>query len=137
MMKFKKMKEDLYIIRLERGEEVVEEVISFCKDLDIESAEIKGIGALGETELKHYNVEKQQYSSKNFNEEMEIGSLTGLVTSEGLHAHVVIANNKMQSFSGHLERGIVSATAEIILRKIPEKLSRIHDEETGLKVLDI
>ncbi len=136
-MKFKKVNENLYVLKLELGEEVVSEVVSFCKDLDIESAEINGLGALKEITLKHYSVKEQNYSEKHFEDEMEISSLYGLITSIGLHAHVVVSNNRMQAFGGHLESGIVSATCEIILKKIPAKLNRKHDDVTGLKLLDI
>jgi predicted DNA-binding protein with PD1-like motif len=136
-MKFKKINDNLYIIRLEVGEEIVAEVVSFCKDLDIDSAEINAIGAVGEAILKHYCVGDKEYSEKHYDEEMEIASLFGIVTSIGLHAHIVLSNNKMQTFGGHLEAARVSATCEIVLRRIPEKLNRRHDDFTGLKLLDI
>ena len=136
-MKFNKINDNSYIIRLEVGEEINEEVISFCKDLDIYSAEIQAIGALGEIELMHYCVETKEYSSKIFHEEMEICSLMGLITSAGIHTHCAVANNKMQCFGGHLKSGIVSATCEIILKVINTKLDRKYDDYTGLKLLNI
>lgn len=136
-MKFKKVNDNLYVIRIEVGEEIVDEIISFCKDLDIHSAEITGIGAVGEAELMHYSVERKQYSSRNFEEELEICSLFGFITEAGLHTHIVLANNRMQTFGGHLKSAIVSGTCELTLKKIPMKLKRFHEEQTGLKVLDL
>ncbi|MFP4111962.1 MAG: PPC domain-containing DNA-binding protein [Candidatus Woesearchaeota archaeon] len=136
-MKFKKINDQTYILRIELGEEIAEEITSFCKDLDIVSAEVYGIGAVRDSEIMHYSVDRKDYSSKAFPGEMEITSMFGFITSAGLHCHVTLANNKMQAFGGHLKSAIVSGTVELMLKIIPEKLDRIYEEETGLKVLDI
>ena len=136
-MKYKKLSDDTYIFRLEVGEDIVEEIESFCNDLDINAAEIKGIGALKEIEIKHYSVERQEYSAKEYHEELEICSLYGLVTSIGLHAHIIVANNKMNTFGGHLSKGVIGATCEGTIKILPGQLDRKHDDQTGLKILDI
>jgi predicted DNA-binding protein with PD1-like motif len=136
-MKFKKVSESLYVLRLEVGDEIIFEIESFCSDLDINCADIKGIGACNKAELAHFNVDKKEYSSKIFDSELEICSMQGLYADNKLHMHAVMANNKFQAFGGHLKSAIVSGTAEIIVRKINTEINKKIDEETTLNILDI
>ncbi len=136
-MEYKQLSDETYVFRLEIGEDIVEQIESFCQKQHIVAAEINGIGALKELEIKHYSVDKQEYAKKHYTDEFEICSLYGLVTTVGLHAHIVVSNAEMVTFGGHLSKGIVGATCEGTIRVFPQRLNRMHDEKTGLKILNL
>tara|TARA_Y100000310_G_scaffold18735_2_gene18364 strand:- start:8453 stop:8872 length:420 start_codon:yes stop_codon:yes gene_type:complete len=139
-MKSKKINNKL-LIRLEKGEKIIETLTKFCKDNNINSGYLFAIGAISKAELAHYNLDNKEYSSKTFNEQLEVCSLTGNIAYVEkelfLHIHIVLADNKMQTYAGHLKEGVVSATLEVILTLWDEKIERKHSEEIGLNLLEI
>jgi riboflavin synthase alpha subunit len=55
-------------------------------------------------------------SFRSFDEPMEIVSLTGTLSSEGLHVHISLAGPDGACFGGHLVHGcIVDTTAELVI----------------------
>lgn len=136
-MEYTKISDGIYVFRLEVGEDIVHSLESFCDEQQIVAAEISGIGALKELEIKHYSVENQEYAKQEYQEELEICSLYGLMTTAGLHAHIVVADNTMATFGGHLSKGIVGATCEGTIKVFPDRLTRMHDDKTGLKILNL
>ena len=97
--------------------------------------------AVGKVELAHYRVDNKKYSSEVIEDALEIVSLHGNITTMDneiyLHSHIVVSNDKMQTFGGHLKEATISATCEIILLSLKGNINRIHNEEIGLNLLDI
>ena len=126
-----------YIIRINRGEEVITELTKFCQENKIFSGSFYGIGACSEAELAHYSVETKQYSKQTFTGEHEVTSLIGIITDKKIHIHATIADNKFQAQAGHLSRMVISGACEIHLLSGAESISRLPDDETGLELLDL
>ena len=63
---------DTYVVRLERGEEVMACLKTLCEKEQIRLAQISAIGAADEAEIGLYNVDEQQYHKTSLQEEMEI-----------------------------------------------------------------
>ncbi len=124
-------------MRLERGEEIVKTVEGFLKKERIESGMLWGLGAVDYAKLAHYRVDKKEYSEKEFNEPLEIASLSATITKEGIHAHIVLSDSEMRTYGGHLKEAKIAATGEIIIRKGEASISRKHSEEIGLNLLNI
>lgn len=139
-MKFRKI-DDKYLIRLERGEKIIESIKKFCADNKINCGYFSGIGALGEVELGHYIVENKKYSSKVFKQPLEIVNLTGNIATMDnevyLHCHITLSDEEMKAIAGHLVEGKIAATCEIILVKLDMEVNRKHDDFIGLNLLDI
>lgn len=139
-MKSQKIK-DTYIIRLNRGERIIETLKGFCAKQKIKCGYFFGIGALGEAELAHYIVENKKYTSKTFGQPLEIVNMCGNIAEMNkeayLHCHITLSDEKMNAFAGHLKEGTVSATCEIILVKLNAGISRKYDDFTGLNLLDL
>jgi len=139
-MTFKKTSKG-YIVRLFKGEKIVESLTKFCEDENIASGIFHGIGAVLQAEIGLYNLDKKQYSFTEFNNGMELVSMTGnvaLVDSKPfLHIHVVLADDNKKTFGGHLKEGIVGPTCEIYIFNFEEKIKREYDEEIGLKLLNL
>lgn len=139
-MKSKKIKEG-YIVRLEKREKIVETLLKFCEDNEIKTGHITGLGAVSEVELAHYSLENKEYSEKKITEPLEIINMTGNITEmDGkpyLHIHITIADKDMKTLGGHLKECIVSATCEIIITKVEEKIKRKFYDKIGLNLMDI
>ena len=65
-------------------------------------------------------------------------SLTGTIDTmnDGFfcHLHLSAGNERGQVFGGHLNRAVVSATCEMVIRLIDGKIDRKYDDVTGLNL---
>lgn len=126
-----------FIIRINRGEEVITELTKFCQDNQIFSGSLTAIGAADQIDLAHYSVETKQYTKQTFTGEHEVTSLIGIITDKKIHIHATIANNQFQTFAGHLNRMVISGACEIHLIAGKESIGRLPDDATGLELLDL
>lgn len=137
-----KLKHDGYnwLIRLEKGELLVENVTKLVKDEQIGGAWISGLGAAQWAELGFYNLTSQVYEWKKFDELMEITSIQGNIAWDGdspiLHMHGTLSDKNMQAYGGHIKELQAGGTVEIFLHRwFQGKLTRTEDPKTGLKLL--
>ena len=125
-MEFKKFNND-YVVRLNKGENVIESLKKLCREEDIKLAEITGLGASNKVEIGVFNTNTKEYKTKVFDGMFEITSLVGNVTRKDgevyLHIHINLVESK------------ISATSEIIVRKIDGEVGRKISEEIGLNLL--
>ena len=139
-MKSRKIKNN-YVIRLERGEKIIESLKNFCTKGKIKCGYFFGIGALGEAELAHYIVENKKYTSKVLKQPLEIINMAGNITTMNkeiyLHCHITLSDEKMQAIAGHLKEGKVSATCEVVLVKLDAAIDRKYDDAIGLNLMDL
>ena len=139
-MKFKKINET-YIVRLDKGEKVIETLKNFCFNNEIKCGYFSGIGSLDEAELAHYIVRNKKYTSEKYSQPLEIVNLTGNITTMDnevyLHCHAVLSDVQMEAIAGHLKEGIVGATAEIVFVKLDAEINRKFDEKIGLNLMEL
>ena len=137
-MEYRKF-DDTYVVRLNRGEEVIEELKKLCKEEDIKLAEITGLGASNLVEIGVFNPGTKEYNTKVFEGMFEITSLIGNVTRKDgevyLHIHINFGDENGAVLGGHLVQAKISATSEIIIRGIPGEVGRELNEEIGLNLL--
>lgn len=137
-MEYRKF-DDSFIIRCEKNEEVVEKLKELCLKEDIKLAEITGLGAAKEVEIGVFNVNTKEYNTKIFNGMFEITSLVGNATRKDgevyLHLHINFGDPNGNVFGGHLVRVVISATSEIIVRRINGEVGREFSDEIGLNLL--
>lgn len=130
-----------FLIRLNRGGEIIASLISFCQKEKIEAGFLVGIGAVDQATLAHYSVENKKYSEKEFNQPLELASLSGTIAildnKPSIHAHAVLANNSFSTISGHLVKGRISGTGEILVVPLGKEIKKRLDQETGLNILDL
>lgn len=139
-MNYKKYGEK-YIIRLDRGDEIVENIKNLCKKENIKGAKISGIGATNQVIIGIYELENKKYHEKEFKEDFEITSLIGNVsTYKGdliPHLHINLGDRNFNVKGGHLQSAIISVTGEIFLEPIESILEKEVDEDTGIKILKL
>ena len=139
-MKFKKV-DSKYLVKVSKGERIVESIIKFCRDNGIKSGAFYGIGALSHVELMVYHADRKEYSTKTIVGDMEILNITGNVAildgKHMVHAHITLSDTNLQAIGGHLKEGMVSGTLEVVFTEFKAELNRKFDEDTGLNLLDL
>jgi hypothetical protein len=139
-MKYRRLKNKV-IVRIDRGEEIIDVLKQICTKLDITLGTIMGLGATDKAIIGLYNTTTKQYQSTELRENLEIAPLYGNISTKDneiyLHIHVNVCTKDHESFGGHLTSAIVSATFEGIIDIIDGKISREFDETLGLNLLDI
>lgn len=140
-----------YIVRIDRGEEVLDKLNEFIKETDIKAATITGIGASSEVELGVYSVKNREYIKNKYEGEFEILSLNGNITRDGeepyIHLHIMISDGMVLAggltfgmgitVGGHLNKCIISGTCELRIDECENIYQRRVDDETGIKIIDI
>ena len=130
--------DDTYVIRMDRGEEVMACLTELCEREGIRLAAVSAIGAVDRALVGLYDVGEKVYHKKEFQEPMEIASLLGTVTEKDgkpyLHLHATLCDAQMRTHGGHVNELRISATCEMILRLLPGEVGRRLDPVTGLNV---
>ena len=128
-----------YVVRLDKGEEIVQTVTKFCREEGISLGQISGIGAIEKMEIGYFQVSTKEYHTKTLEGDMEILGLSGNIsTMKGdtyIHFHIVISDENLNSFGGHLNSAVISATGEIIIDVIEGSIDREFNEEIGLNLI--
>lgn len=126
------------VARLDRGEEIVEQLRILSLLENIKLASIQALGATDSFTVGTYSVEKQEYKANDFSGDFEIVSLVGTVnTMNGeyySHLHMSAGNEKGEVFGGHLNRARISATCEMVITVIDGTVDRFREEQTGLNL---
>ena len=128
------------ILRLDPDEEICEQLMKVAVRERIRLASISGLGAVKELTTGVFDTVTKEYHANDFQGAFEIVSLTGTITQKDgevyLHAHLSAGDAKGNVFGGHLNRAIVSATAEIILQVLPGQVGRKFSEKIGLNLFE-
>lgn len=139
-MFFDKIKNS-YIIRLEKGEEIISVLSDFADKYKVEGGFIYGIGTVNNLTLGYYNEEKKDYLKKTFAADFELASLTGNISllkgAPWVHAHVVVSDSNFNTLGGHLFAGTIAATGEFVIVLSKDAIERSPDPKSGLNLLNL
>lgn len=122
--------------RLTRGADVYSALRAFAKDNDLAAAvPIACVGCLSRWRVRGAD----GHTIFEGEARVEIVSLTGTLSRDGMHLHIALAGEDLAVFGGHLVEGcIVNTTAEVVLQAIPgTRFTRTMDETTGYRELVI
>ena len=130
---------DTYVIRIDRGEEIISVLTDFCKKEKITLGSVEALGAADHVVIGLYDVAQHQYHKHTYDGPMEITSLMGSIsTKDGepyLHLHINLCREDMSVIGGHLNECRISATCEMFVRRIDGVVERKLDEAvTGLNL---
>lgn len=132
--------DEVIIVKLEDGEDVLEKLKIIAEENEISSGVIlKGVGMLRNVKLGYFD--GKGYVIDKFDDPMELISMQGNISlgDEGkivFHIHVCLADRSKRSYGGHLLEGTVHNVNEILIMKLERiKLRRRLSEKTGLMEL--
>ena len=129
---------DVLFVRIDRGEEIVEKLLEVAEKEDIRLASIEALGAVDDFTVGVYKIDEKKYYANRFEGAFEIVSLTGTITTmDGKtyhHLHMSAGDEHGAVFGGHLNRAVVSATCEMVIREVSGAVEREKDPVTGLNL---
>ena len=138
-MEFRRF-EDIYVLRLDRGEELIETLMEFVKKEKITLGTINGLGASNYVEVGLFNIETKEYKKNVYEKDMEITSIIGNISTMDnesyLHIHINLSDENNNVIGGHLSKCVISATCELFVQKVEGRVDRTKDEKVGLNLFD-
>ncbi len=130
-----------WLIRLEKGEEIISSLLQFSKENNVFSASIMGIGATDRVSLSIFDSSLNRYIEKEYKGDYEISSLMGNISlfegEPALHIHITLGDRENKALAGHLNYAYISGTCEIFVDQFSAPLERKLDKESGLKLLSL
>ena len=127
------------VLRVDRGEEILEQLKAVCLKENVKLASVSGIGAINDLTSGVWDVERKEYYSNHFTGVYEVANLVGTITTMNgeyyAHIHISAGDAQGHVVGGHLNRAVVSATSEIVLHLIDGTVEREFSPEVGLNLL--
>lgn len=130
-----------WLVRLDPGDEILDCLTRLCRREEIQLADVSGLGAAGDVTVGVFDTHEKVYTTRHVQGEFEIAALTGNITrQEGepyLHLHITAANPVTGELAaGHLSRAVISATAEIFVRRWSGSAGRKFSQQVGLNLIE-
>ncbi len=127
------------VVRCDRGENALEEIVAIAHQKRIEAGYFYAIGAVQELTLSYYNLASKNYEDHEIIEDLEIISILGTIATlngeVALHAHGSFGDRNLTVRAGHIKKLVVSATCEVVITKLQGKIERGFSDETGLNLM--
>lgn len=139
-----------YVIRLAKGERVMEQLTLLAEKENITGGFFYGIGAVKNTTLGRFDVSKKEYAFNEFPEVHELASIQGDVSLVGgpnpdgsgrsskpfVHAHAVLAREDLSAIAGHVKEMEVAVTCELFMHlQHGATMLRKPDDDIGINLL--
>lgn len=141
--------DDKLVIRLKKGDKLVESVREILEKENVKAGFLTGIGATDNLDIGLFDPETKNYNIKKYEEDLEIANLCGNISNKDgklyTHFHITCGKAKTnaltgdiagEAIAGHLNEAIISLTAEIFVTIIDGDINRKFDEELGLNLIE-
>jgi predicted DNA-binding protein with PD1-like motif len=130
------------VVILDSGEEAFAALTKFANDAGITAASLTAIGAFESATVGWFDFEMKAYRELDVGQQCEVLSAIGdvAVNDEGkasLHLHVVLGLCDGTTRGGHLLKGNVRPTLEVVLTDTPAKLRRKKQAGIGIALIDL
>ena len=130
-----------FVLVLDPGDEAVASISSFAREQNLTAAQVTAIGAFERATVGWFDRIAKQYRPIEVDQQCEVLSLVGdiAVGSDGPtpHLHAVLGLPDGTTRGGHLLRGQVWPTLELIIRDTPAELRKTDRPELGLALIDL
>ena len=131
---------DTLVIRIDKGEEITEQLRAVAEKEEIRLAGIEALGAVNDFTVGVYNTAEKKYYSNHFEGAFEIVSLTGTISTMNgeyyAHLHMSAGGTDGAVVGGHLNSAVVSATCEMFITILDGTVERRFDGDTGLNLFE-
>ncbi len=132
-----KEEQNIIIVRLFPGDDLFKSLGEVCRKHKVMTAIILStVGQLKEFTLGYFNGKEYRY--QDFSETHELLGISGIISwsvedkEYKFHMHVMAGREDKQVIGGHLFKGIIEGTGEIVLQKTSIEVIRRKDPGTGL-----
>lgn len=126
-------------ISLEKGDDLHATLQNVARQYGWKSAWVQGLGGSALVTLGFYNPNTKEYQWKTFTGQHEILGLEGnlaWVDNEPLwHIHGTFSGADYAVKGGHVKDLLVGLTCELLVTPLEASLTRVFDDDTGLKLL--
>ena len=130
-----------WAVILDTGDEVNECLLEFASSERLSAAHLTAIGAFEHATLGYFDWQQKDYRRIPVEAQAEVVALIGDVAlfenEPKLHMHAALGLPDGNVRGGHLLRGIVRPTLEVVVTETPSWLHRRHDPATGLALIRI
>lgn len=126
----------LYAMRLQPGKDLRYEIERFAEQENLQAGFIATcVGSLDRTTIRLANQKKVT----TFPGHMEIVSLVGTLSPDGVHLHLSVADERGTVIGGHLVKGCrIYTTAELVIGEARElQFRRVIDPQTTYQELTV
>jgi predicted DNA-binding protein with PD1-like motif len=127
------------VVVCDKGEEAVATVGAALREQGIRAARVTAVGGFAEAEVGWFDRGAGDYRRIPVAEQVEVLSLLGDVAEQdgapALHVHAVLGRSDGGTVGGHLLRGQVWPTLEVIISEVTPELAKRVDPETGLALI--
>ncbi|HEY1781047.1 MAG TPA: PPC domain-containing DNA-binding protein [Roseiarcus sp.] len=129
------------IVVLEDGEEAFSALQDFARKESVSAASLTAIGAFSRATVGWFDFASKSYKEIAVDEQCEVLSAIGDVAvgddgKASLHVHVVLGLSDGSTRGGHLLKGTVHPTLEVVLPETPAKLRRRNRPNLGIALID-
>ena len=133
-----KAKGKIWLLVLDKGEEVKKTLEAFAVAQKLEAASFVALGAFEQATLGYFQWDKKEIP---VDEQVEVITLVGDIVRDekgkpSLHAHAVLGRSDGSTRGGHLLKAIVRPTLEITLTQSPAHLVRRKHPELGIALIE-
>jgi predicted DNA-binding protein with PD1-like motif len=129
------------VVVVDKGEDAVAAVNEVAERRGLRAAQVTAVGGFHSAEVGYFDREQRDYRRIPVPDQVEVLSLVGdIAENQGrpaLHVHAVLGRRDGSTVGGHLLRGEVWPTLEVIITEVAESLAKRVDPETGLALLAV
>lgn len=131
-----------WLIKLSKGDLLVDCLQQFIVKEQIGSAWVSGLGGVIWAELGYYDLENQEYVWQRMDDVPELVGLQGNIAWKGddpiLHLHGTLSRSDMSAVGGHIKELMAGGTIEVLVQPLKlGRMKRLLDGGTGLYTLDV
>lgn len=123
------------------GDEVIAGLKQLAREYKLTASHFTAIGAFQEVTLGFFDLAEKTYRQTIVHEQVEVLSLIGDISLKDadpqIHVHAVVGKADCTTLGGHLVRGIVRPTLEVVLTESPSHLHRKFNAEFGLPLINL
>lgn len=133
----------MFVLALERGEEVVSTLTRFAQEQGIRAAFFHGLGAVEKVQIGYYDLGTKEYFFRSEPGVFEVASMTGNVAlveeKPFIHCHAALSrcDETCATIGAHIREAYVAVTLEVLLQPLKTELHRKLDDAIGLKLLSL
>ena len=130
---------ETHLLVFAKGEELMAGLDEFAREQELAGAWVDIVGGAAGATLGFYDPTAREYRWQEFTEPLEItglhGNLSWVDGRPAWHVHGTFSRADYSVLGGHVKKCLIGLTGEVLLTTRSDRLTRVYDEETGLKLL--